>query len=1235
MSRKLASLAFLLVTTLAIAELPRTTAETSNFQATTRHDAVIAFCDELAKQAPVVKSTTFGKSGEGRPMPLLILADSPAKAKDSKKPVVLLVGNIHAGEVDGKEASLAFAREIAAGSDRDLLKDLVILIVPNLNPDGNEKVGRGKRSEQTGPDELGERENAAGLDLNRDFVKLESPEIRALVKLVREWNPAVIVDMHTTDGSLHRHNLTYDCARHPNCGEKLLRLNKDFLTAAGERLKAATGISPFIYGNFSDDRTKWETYPPQPRYGVQYFGLRGAISVLSESYSHAPFAERVRASLGFARAICHEAAARKDELSKLAHEKLSHDRIAVRTKMVPDAEPRTIQSFAENGTTPQDIPVRVIARTEPTLEIPRPYAYLIPADQAKAIENLQRHGIELAEFREDIELDIEYYHTSHFEQSPRKFQGHQLARVEAEPRKQSKMMPAGTVLVRTEQPLGSLACLLLEPQSEDGLLAWNFSDSAITGGADYPILRLPAEAAILTGSVRPLADERVMNKPIDLDAIFKQSPPLSFAGNPTKIIDWTDDEHFLQSKEGKTYLVEARTGRCKLFFDPEKIDASLRLCPDFTGKDIEKFRNRQMFTMNSARTAALVEHNDNYFELRFDGKPARRFTSSGSGKEYPSFSPNGEWIAFTRNGNLYIADSFIGAERPLTVDGGGPILNGRADWVYEEEIFNRNGQAYWWSPDSKHIAFMRFDDSPVKEFTVVNHLPTRLDVEKIPYPKAGDPNPTVKLGIVPAIGGPPVFAELPYPAEDMLISGVGWFPDGKSAYVYVQNRTQTWLDVCQVPVNGGPVRKLFRETTKAWVDDPEPLTFLPDGSFLWLSDRTGWRHIYRYSSDGALLNEITKGEWEIHKLVGKDKDWVYFTTTWPTISAEQDLSLSRRLATMFEGKLNLFRTHVDGTGRQHCGQSLGWHSANLSPDGKYFADTWSSLQEPTTVLLYESSRNLIRRLDINPVYSREEYRFGKIDSVQVECPDGITLSGLITFPPNFEPAKKYPVWVKTYAGPHTPTVQDIWAGGRVQDQVLASLGIVVFQVDPRSASGKSRESAWTAYKHLGVGELKDLEAAVNWISKNPWVDPKRIGLQGHSYGGYITAYALTHSKKFCAGIAGAPVTDWRNYDSIYTERYMGLPQDNPAGYDAGSVVKAAKNLHGKLLIIHGLIDDNVHFQNSVQLIHELEKADKDFEVMVYPLSRHGIHGRHYQRQIINFITRSLGIDAQVPPESKE
>jgi dipeptidyl-peptidase-4 len=259
------------------------------------------------------------------------------------------------------------------------------------------------------------------------------------------------------------------------------------------------------------------------------------------------------------------------------------------------------------------------------------------------------------------------------------------------------------------------------------------------------------------------------------------------------------------------------------------------------------------------------------------------------------------------------------------------------------------------------------------------------------------------------------------------------------------------------------------------------------------------------------------------------------------------------------------------------------------------------------------------------VYEREEYRFGRFEAVTVPMPDGFTLNGTLVYPPDFDPKKKYPVWVFIYAGPHMPTVREGWGGGRVMDQSLAASGIVVFRVDPRSASGKGAASAWTAYKQLGVQELKDLEAAVAWLGKKGWVDTSRVGISGHSYGGFMTAYALTHSKVFSAGIASGPVTDWHLYDTIYTERYMLTPKENPDGYERSSVVKAAKNLHGRLLIIHGMMDDNVHVQNSVQLVDALQAAGKEFEMMFYPRSRHGIGSPHYLRLELDFIRRTMGV----------
>ena len=300
----------------------------------------------------------------------------------------------------------------------------------------------------------------------------------------------------------------------------------------------------------------------------------------------------------------------------------------------------------------------------------------------------------------------------------------------------------------------------------------------------------------------------------------------------------------------------------------------------------------------------------------------------------------------------------------------------------------------------------------------------------------------------------------------------------------------------------------------------------------------------------------------------------------------------------------------------------GDHQIQASPKGTSFIDTSSSHANPTKVHLIGRDGKVVRTLDTNPVHSLEEYKFGKFQLVKIPMKDGFELEGSVLLPPDFDPAKKYPAWFMTYAGPHTPTISDTWSG-RVLDHALSSLGIIVFRCDPRSASGKGAESAWTAYRNLGIQELKDIEEAIDWLVKSYPVDAAKIGMNGHSYGGFMTAFALTHSKKFCAGIAGAPVTDWKNYDTIYTERFMNTPQENPDGYANTSVVAAAKNLHGRLLILHGLMDDNVHVQNSVQLIDALQRANADFEVMVYPKARHGIFGPHYQKTVLEFIRKSL------------
>jgi dipeptidyl aminopeptidase/acylaminoacyl peptidase len=1212
----------------------QTVAEKSDYKATSRYADVVAFCDDLAKQSPLVRVETFGTTFQGRKLPVMVVADPPVnepeEARKSGKLVVLAFANIHAGEVDGKEALLALARDLATRKGHPLLKDLVIVLVPILNADGNEAVGPAERNRpgQNGPAEVGTRENAQGFDLNRDFVKLESPEVRGLVKLIHAWDPAVVVDCHTTNGSKHRFALTYDGPRYPY-GESVLSTwgNDTLLQDATRRVKKETGYDIGPYGNFSPDRTKWETYPAGPRFGVQYFSLCGRIGILSESYSYASFQDRVKASYAFVKGCFEVAAEKKDWVLKVVDSGPPRpDYVPVRTKTVAYPGKLTVPGFEEvvkDGRRvatdkPKDYQLEYVARVTPDQVVARPQmGYLIPPEHAAAVDTLRRHGIKVEELLEDIQLDVEAYQVRAVDVQARPFQKHNLVTVEVNKRSDKRMIPAGTVLVRTTQPLGTLAAYLLEPQSEDGLVTWGFFNDGLVPGKDFPVLRLPKDFPVVTGSLRPLPEDQLKDQPITDEVVLARGPQF-LQGNPVAGITWLPDgEHFLQTKDGKLMKVEARTGNAEPFIDPAMVRKSLMAIKELDPATVEQMAKDPPSRMNPTRTGFVFSMGTDLAIAYFDGRPAVRLTTmAAANRQFLSISPDGNRVAYVRGQNLFAASADDPGERQLTTDGGGDVFNGLGDWVYEEEIFLRaNRGAYWWSPDGKQIAFMRIDDAPVPRFNVVDLQPVRGKLESTAYPKVGDPNPTVKIGVVPTTGGKPVFLDMTgYPPEDTVIARVGWLPDGKSVFAYVQNRTQTWLDFVVWESPTARPRVVFRETTKAWVEDLGAPHFLSDGSFLIHCERSGWKHVYHYRTDGKLLAQITSGEWEARSVarVDEKEGWVYFTGTKDGHT-----------------RSNLYRAPLDGSGKvERLTVGDGTHGVSLAPAGSLYLDRYSDEKTPPQLRLLEfGSEKPVRTLDKNPVYEKEQFKFGKYERVHVPMADGFVLEGAVTYPTDFDPQKKYPIWVMTYGGPNAPTVRDGWVSGSRggMEQSLANSGIVVFRVDPRSASGQGASATWACYKQLGVQELKDLEEAVAWICKNPWADPTRVGLSGHSYGGFMAAFALTHSKVFSAGIAGSAVTDWRLYDSIYTERYMQTPKENPEGYDKTSCVKAAKNLHGRLLITHGMIDDNVHVQNATQFVYALQQSNKDFEMMFYPQSRHGIFSPHYSRLELEFIRRTMGV----------
>ena len=842
----------------------------------------------------------------------------------------------------------------------------------------------------------------------------------------------------------------------------------------------------------------------------------------------------------------------------------------------------------------------------------QPYAYLLAAKFKKLTEHLQREDIEVSELREDIELDVEVYRIDRIVRDKKQARKQRSFKLGTERRQETKRFKAGTILVKTDQKPGDKIIELLDPTTKKKTIIRKLI-RRLKAGDDYPIVILNSYVPITHGPVCPLEKKRQFSKPITFETIYDPNEKVNFRGSPVSGLTWLEDgEHYLQVRDGRQYKVHAESGHSVLFFDPNDLAKGLRSLPTIDEKTAESISKRTGLTMNPDRSAVLIDYENDLYYCTLDGKKTVRLTSSPGQEELSSFDPHGKFVAFVRDKNLYVVDIATQTERALTTDGGGTISNGQTDWVYYEEIYGRREKAYWWNPDSSAIAFMQFDDGPVNEFTVVNNTKRKQEVEDTPYPRAGEPNPNVRIGVVTTAGGPVRWVDLDnYLEGTYLVTGAGWMPDSNRIFFYVQDRAQTWLDFNTASKRGGESTRFFRETTDAWVDVPDSPKFLSDGSLLFFSERTGWKHLYLYDKDAKLKHAVTKGGWEARRLehVDEENGWIYVTGTLDSHIAE-----------------NLYRVKIDGGKIERPTKAPGDHSVNISPNGRYFIDTWSNDSTPTKVALYGINGKKIRMLDTNPVYNRQEYQFGTYEQFQIEMSDGFLLEASLVKPPDFNSSRKYPVWLMTYGGPGSPTIRNSWSGGRASDHMLAQMGMLVFRCDPRSASGKGACSSWTAYKQLGVRELKDIEEAIEWLMDKPYVDDDRIGMSGHSYGGFMTAYALTHSKLFAGGIAGAPVTDWHLYDTIYTERYMDTPQNNPEGYEKTSVVKAAENLHGKLLIIHGATDDNVHIVYTFKLVNALQQADKKFELMIYPKSRHGVGGMHHDRLAVDFIKNVLELD---------
>lgn len=696
-------------------------------------------------------------------------------------------------------------------------------------------------------------------------------------------------------------------------------------------------------------------------------------------------------------------------------------------------------------------------------------------------------------------------------------------------------------------------------------------------------------------------------KLLSFEQIFKNAEPKVIQSLPN-ISGWADDNHYLEmkKKEGdekaKLYSVDVKSGKEKLYRDLNqyKVIVDSGIVPD------------EPVSHNSSYDKLIYEKDDDIYFLDAKNKIFKRLTQTNEAEKNPTISPDGQFIAFTRANNLFSIDLTTGKEYQYTDDGTDVVYSGRAAWLYYEEIFGRPSQyrAFWWSPDSRHIMFYRFDESKVPVFPIYNSEGVHGFLENTRYPKAGDPNPEVKLGIVNVADGKIVWGDF-NEKDDQYLGTPFWTPDGKQLIVQWMNRGQDTLILYTVSLESGEKDVLYLEHQSFWVDWFDSITFLKENKgFILKSDKDGWNHLYHYGMDGNLVRKITEGKWNVSNLLFADErnEKIFFT-------APKEASTTT----------DLYQVRFDGTDLKRLTFGDYSHSVILSPSGKHYVTTYSNITTPPRMGLYDARGKLVRDLGNSETKEFKDYVISKPEIFRVRTSDGYNLPVVWTLPVNFDEKKTYPVLISIYGGPGGQDVSNRWSG--LRSQWLAMEGVLQLSIDHRGSNHFGKEGAALMHRNLGKWEMNDYIEVVKWLREKPFVDTSKICITGGSYGGYVTALALTYGANyFTHGIASYSVIDYKLYDSHYTERYMDSPSENPEGYKNTSVLTWADKYKGILRIVHGTMDDNVHMQNILQLVSVLEDSKKHFELMIYPGGRHGWGGSkatHLRNENYRFYYRYL------------
>jgi dipeptidyl-peptidase-4 len=689
---------------------------------------------------------------------------------------------------------------------------------------------------------------------------------------------------------------------------------------------------------------------------------------------------------------------------------------------------------------------------------------------------------------------------------------------------------------------------------------------------------------------------------------FAQMPQR--AASQVAVLGWVDDTHFLlrtfdSNNNPLINSINAKTGKSKPDFQP-KTDREL-----FLESVPANIRIGQGDLVSPDYKSAVINKDNDLFYYRKGTTELIRLTKNNEEEVNFRYSPESGKLAYTRNKDLYVFDFNSMKEIRLTSDASDRVYNGYASWVYMEEILGRASRyaAFWWAPDGTKIAYLRTDEKEVPLFTL-----NRLDepdgihgtLEVVPYPKAGDPNPKVKIGIADIATTKTTWVKTDY-SIDQYLAWPFWTPDSRKLAVQVLDRDQTDLRIILASAETGEYVQIYQETRPTWVEFREDIHVMKNGTgFIIRSYKSDWENLYYYDWTGKLIAQLTDFDFRVTSIdrVDETANVVYFSAT----GVESTDSHG-------------FRVNLDGKNLLQISKGDGTHNLNISPGGSYFTDTWNSISSTGSILLYDRKGKLVREVYRfnQPVYDPSTH--AKAELVKIKTSDGLfEMPAIITYPLSFDPSRKYPVVFTIYGGPDSKNVSNRWQGETAS--WYARNNIITFTVDHRGSGQFGKNGLDYMYRSLGKWELLDYEDAVKWLREKTYVDASKIGMTGTSYGGYMTCLALTKGAGYWThGVAGMPVTDYRLYDNVYTERYMDKPQDNLQGYKDGSALTFASKLEGQLYIYHADMDDNVHMQNSIYLISRLQDEGKIFRFMLYPNGRHGWGGpkaTHVRNETYNF-----------------